>query len=85
MLGSDLNLAGTKVIESPILLNEIDLLKSELKQERRLKAKAQYKHYMDILKKLPPIHVSVNLLIYWYFQNYNFGLFWELEHIICSS
>lgn len=58
LLGSEGGLTSMKVVESPILLNEIDLLKSELKQEKRLRTKAQYKYYMDILKKLPPIHVK---------------------------
>ncbi|XP_014272429.1 dynactin subunit 1 isoform X4 [Halyomorpha halys] len=58
LISNEGGLSNMKVIESPILLNEIDLLKSELRHEKRLRTKAQYRHYMDVLKKLPPIHVK---------------------------
>ncbi|XP_075211237.1 dynactin subunit 1 isoform X2 [Lycorma delicatula] len=50
---------GVKVIESPILLNEINSLKIALKHERNERIKLQYSQYSQQLAQLKPIFVPV--------------------------
>lgn len=47
-----------RVIESPVLLNEIKHLKSLVREEKRARMSLQAKKYTEILDKLQPITVS---------------------------
>lgn len=54
---------GVKVIESPILLNEIRSLKTALNNERNERLKLQYNQYAEQFKQLKPIVVSTFLVL----------------------
>ena len=56
---------NVKVVESPLLINEIRFWKTALKQERVKRAKLESKHYLEILDKLAPINVSYLIGMYY--------------------